>query len=62
MNLCSDNHDEVCYEGRTCPACAVAAEKDKEIADLERTNRAQLDDILELTQQLEEAKADLKEE
>ena len=21
MNLCSDGHDEVCYEGRNCPVC-----------------------------------------
>lgn len=23
MNLCEDDHDEVCYEGRNCPACAM---------------------------------------
>jgi hypothetical protein len=21
MNLCNDNHPEVCYEGRVCPVC-----------------------------------------
>jgi hypothetical protein len=21
MKLCSDDHEEVCYEGRECPAC-----------------------------------------
>ena len=21
MNLCSDGHDEVCFEGRYCPVC-----------------------------------------
>lgn len=26
MTLCSDNHDEVCYEGRNCPACALYGE------------------------------------
>lgn len=62
MNLCSDNHDEVCFEGRHCPACSVAEEKNKEIAALEKTNGEQLDDILELTRQLEDSKADLKEE
>ncbi len=34
MNLCSDSHDEVCYEGRTCPLCA----KQKEIDELEKAN------------------------
>lgn len=26
MNLCSNDHDEVCYEGRLCPACEVKPE------------------------------------
>ena len=21
MNICDDNHEEVCYSGRDCPAC-----------------------------------------
>lgn len=35
MNLCSDNHDEVCFEGRICPACYALSEKQSEINDLE---------------------------
>lgn len=31
MNLCSDKHDEVCYDGGDCPVCG----KLKEISDLE---------------------------
>ena len=23
MNLCAINHDEVCYEGKYCPACVL---------------------------------------
>jgi len=23
MNLCSDGHEEVCYEGKFCPACVL---------------------------------------
>lgn len=30
MNLCSDNHDEVCYDGRRCPACALYSELSSE--------------------------------
>lgn len=26
MNLCNDGHDEICYEGRICPACSVLEE------------------------------------
>lgn len=35
MELCSDGHDEVCYETRNCPACDIEVEKDKVIKDLE---------------------------
>lgn len=26
MNLCSEGHDEVCYDGRNCPACSLIDE------------------------------------
>jgi hypothetical protein len=35
MDLCSRNHEEVCYEDRTCPACAVIEAMNNAIADLE---------------------------
>ena len=38
MELCSDDHDEVCYESRTCPVCEVASklkEAEGSISDLE---------------------------
>ena len=41
MNLCSDGHDEVCYDGRDCPVC----EKIKEISDFE-------DEIYDLKEQI----------
>lgn len=37
MNLCSDRHDEVCYEGKYCPACELLeriSELKKEIETL----------------------------
>ncbi len=34
MNLCSDGHDEVCFDGHICPCCEIINEKDKEIANL----------------------------
>ena len=27
MTLCDDGHDEVCYEGRQCSACAMRFER-----------------------------------
>lgn len=37
MNLCSDDHDEVCYDGRLCPLCKVREEMQDIISGL--TNR-----------------------
>jgi hypothetical protein len=31
MNLCSDGHDEVCYEGRECPVCKLREEMQSDI-------------------------------
>lgn len=31
MELCSRGHEEVCFEGRDCPACAVRAEMEQKI-------------------------------
>jgi len=33
MNLCSDGHDEVCYEGRNCPACEALEDLRIELQD-----------------------------
>ena len=30
MNLCSDGHEEVCYECRNCPVCDGLKEAEKE--------------------------------
>lgn len=45
MNLCSNHHQEVCYEGRTCPVCEIITEKDEKIEDLQK-------EIRELNQQI----------
>jgi hypothetical protein len=34
MNLCSDGHDEVCYECRFCPACSLREDFEQQIKDL----------------------------
>jgi hypothetical protein len=40
VNLCNTHEgDEVCFEGRTCPACALQKERDEandRVGDLER--------------------------
>ena len=37
MNLCSDGHDEVCFEGRKCPVCDTKSDMQKTIDGLEKT-------------------------
>lgn len=54
MNLCSDGHDEVCYEGRTCPACYHISEKNSEIEDLNRRLDEKDNRISELENRVEE--------
>jgi len=34
MRLCEDKHEEVCYEGRDCPVCAVRVEMQEQIDEL----------------------------
>lgn len=36
MNLCSDNHEEICYEDRKCPLCTIRDSLNEEIRDQER--------------------------
>jgi hypothetical protein len=38
MELCSDGHDEICFDGRQCPCCEIIKEKDGEIEVLESDN------------------------
>lgn len=54
MNLCSDGHDEVCYEGRECPACYHIAEKNSEIEDLNRKIDSKDEEIASLSSRVEE--------
>jgi len=72
MQLCSDNHQEVVFECRKCPVCALRDEVAQEISYLERKHedeiqrlKSELDDcnlshkeeLQELFRQLEEAKS-----
>jgi hypothetical protein len=42
MELCSENHDEVCYESRRCPVCDVREDLEGSIEDLESGLRSGL--------------------
>ncbi len=48
MDLCSDGHEEVCFETRECPACAAIGEKQSEIDDMKselKEVKAERDDL-----------------
>jgi hypothetical protein len=34
MDLCSEKHDEVCYEGVRCPACDKIDDLEEQVEDL----------------------------
>ena len=54
MNLCSDKHGEVVYEGRNCPACVEREAKESIMEDLQKEKDA--------VAQLESVVSNLQEE
>jgi len=60
MYLCSDGHDEICHEGRTCPACELKdqlKDADNTIESLESKNKdlnSEIDDLKREIRNLEE--------
>jgi hypothetical protein len=57
MNLCSDDHEEVCYEGRTCPVCELKKERDDEVDKLNNS----IEDLKSSNEFLESELASAKE-
>lgn len=58
MDLCNDGHDEVCYEGSTCPLCEVIGEREdllKENMELEERLEKANDEIDDLSDQVNNA-------
>jgi hypothetical protein len=50
MNICSNNHDEICYEGRYCPVCEYKNHLEETIYDLDKSQ----DEIAHLNQRIED--------
>jgi len=55
MELCSNNHDEICFDSHYCPMCNMRddsedriAELEDEISELKNTNSKLEDEIAEL--------------
>jgi hypothetical protein len=51
MNLCDDDHDEVCFDSRHCPVCEIIKDNKDYVEKLQ-------DEIGDLTQQLSDAEAE----
>jgi hypothetical protein len=54
MELCSYNHDEICFEGNKCPLCELEKEKNAEINGKD-------DEITDLQRHIEELESQLSE-
>lgn len=54
MNLCSYNHDEICFDGRLCPMCQLQADHER---DLDECG----DKIAELENQIGELEYELEQ-
>lgn len=57
MNLCSQNHDEVCYEGHRCPACEIQKCYDKAVTERDEWKEEAQNlrhEVADLTRQLED--------
>lgn len=48
MNLCSDDHVEICYEGRECPLCLANTELQETLNKLEDANEELRDHVCEV--------------
>ena len=61
MNLCNKNHDEVCYEGWTCPLCETIAEYENTVEKLQGQIESLNVDVQSLTDDLNGRKEALVE-
>lgn len=54
MNLCSTNHEEVCFESRKCPVCELLSETETQIENLKLDIENLKEECAELEKQLPE--------
>ena len=55
MNLCSDGHEEICYEGRDCPLCVMKNDLWRKIYDKNK----EIESLKKIIEQLDETLKDL---
>lgn len=54
MNLCSDNHTEICFEGRNCPLCTALENHEVDVTSLDNRLYEAKQTIEALEQTIEE--------
>jgi len=57
MQLCSDGHKEVCYDGRKCPVCKLMSKKqllESELIKVLTTNDDLKDELRHMQERVEE--------
>lgn len=57
MNLCNEHKEEICHEGRNCPACEIQSELDQANEALSKEQ----DKVAELEGEIENLKQELKD-
>ena len=58
MELCSDNHQEVAYEGRNCPVCEIISDYENQIDSLQKGNERLVSEIESLRDQIANLEGD----
>lgn len=43
MNLCSDGHEEVCFDSRQCPVCAIKTQLEEIKLELKESEKKRLE-------------------
>lgn len=69
MNLCDEGHDEVCFAGRVCPACASIEDLTRDLdnakaeaIDLQNTIDEYRTDLRAMAREAQQAQADVAKE
>jgi len=53
MNICSHQHEEVCFEGRRCPMCELIKEHEGELSELRQEVKSLSDQLAAATNEIE---------
>ena len=61
MNLCSENHDEICFDGHRCPMCVMRDDMQVTLDNRDKTISYLQSDVKDLEEEVEDLTATHKE-